>query len=122
MKEEEKTLCVRSDTQLLVNAVLVDPNAQDMLMKGGYIDGIGIFLPRSAKTTPSVGTCTVAVYITLKNITSGFVIDQENGVVSQQVVEVPDGTHVRSSGNRTILSDAERILFVFVTDHYQNAD
>lgn len=122
MNEEEKKLCIRSDTHALVNTVLADSNAQDMLMKGGRITGIGPFLPRSARTLSGTTTCTAAVYVIAKNITSGFVIDQEKGVVRQQVVEVPDGTHVLSSGNLTILSDAERIVFVFVTDQYPRAD
>lgn len=122
MDDEEKKLCIRSDTHALVNTILADPNAQDMLMKGGCITGIGPSLPRSARTMPGSTTCTAAVYITAKNITSGFVIDQEKGVVSQQVVEVPDETHVRSTGNRTIISDTERVVFIFVTDQYPRSD
>jgi hypothetical protein len=122
MNEEEKRLCIRSDTHSFVNTMLADPNAQDMLMKGGHITGIGTFLPRSAKTMPGTVTCTAAVYISSRNITSAFVIDQEKRVVSQQVIEVQGETHVRSAGNRTILSDAEKIVFVFVTDQYHHAD
>ncbi|MDD1694667.1 MAG: hypothetical protein LUQ71_08080 [Methanoregula sp.] len=122
MNVEEKKLCIRSDTRAIVNTVLADPNAQDMLMKGGHITGIGPSLPKTARTMPESTACTAAVYITAKNITSEFVIDQEKGIVRQQVIEVPDGTYVRSSGNRTILFDGERIVFVFTNDPYRYSD
>ncbi|MFA4878278.1 MAG: hypothetical protein WC586_12815 [Methanoregula sp.] len=122
MNVEEKNHCIWSDTLALVTATLADPNAQDMLMKGGHITGIGPYLPRSAKTTPGTATCTATVYISSRNITSAFVIDQKMGAVTQQGVEVPDETHVRTSGNRTIVSDADSIVFVFVTDPYYHAD
>lgn len=113
MDIEMKELCIRSDPKTLVTILLGDPNAQDMLMKNGSITGIGPYLPRSGKTDPADGACTVAVYVSSRNVTSAFVIDQEKQVVSRQVIEVPTGTHVRTSVNRTIISINDSIVFVF---------
>jgi len=110
---ETRDLCIRLDPSTLVTIVLHDPNAQDMLMKSGHITGIGPYLPRSAKTNPDNGTCTAAVYISCRNITSGFVIDQDRQIVSRQILEVPSETHVRTSGNRTIVSINDSVVFVF---------
>jgi len=115
---ETRDLCIRSDPLTLVTIVLHDPNAQDMLMKSGHITGIGPYLPRSAKTNPDNGTCTAAVYISGRNITSGFVIDQDRQVVSRQILEVPSETHVRASGNRTIILINDSVVFVFDNQQY----
>lgn len=111
--KEMNDQCIQSDPHTLIAIVLRDPNAQDMLMKSGHITGIGPYLPRSAKTNPDNGKCTAAVYISCRNITSGFVIDQERQIVSRQVLEVPSETHVRASGNRTIVLINDSVVFVF---------
>lgn len=118
MDENEKDLCVRSDSRDLVTTVLKDPNAQDMLMKDGRITGIWPYLPRSAKTNPDAGDCTAAVYIHSRNITSVFVVDQEKQIVSLQVIEVLPGTHVTELGNRTLVSVNESLVFSFCKEHY----
>lgn len=110
---EMKGSCIQSDPKTLVTILLSDPNAQDMLMKNGSITGIGPYLPRSGKTDPPDGACAAAVYVSARNITSAFVIDPEKQVVSRQVIEVPTGTHVRTLGNRTIISINDSIVFVF---------
>lgn len=105
--------CIRLDVQTLVAILLSDPNAQDMLMKGGNITGIGTALPRSGKTNPRNGQCTAAIEISSRNVTSEFVIDQDAGVVSRQVIETPSGTHASISGNQTVVSINDRVVFIF---------
>jgi hypothetical protein len=41
------------------------------------------------------------------------VIDQDRQIVSRQILEVPSETHVRTSGNRTIVSINDSVVFVF---------
>ena len=121
MNEYEAERCLRSDTRSLVMIVLNDPNAQDMIMRDGHIQGIGLYTPHSAKTNPDSDSCTVAVYIQSSNITSAFVIDQEKQIVSQQVIEVPSGTHATDAGNWTLISRNGSVVLAFrkVSDYLE---